>query len=227
MRGNGFSGLHKVHEDDLGKPRLTREKAVSLPDDLEMLKKNISNVAELLIYLDAKNYQSRGKDTHVDDGDILWSHNNPSELTIKLKRMNCGGAVNLAQQLLMEHYDEVGFIWNCDRGGGHIVNYIIDDSETYIMDFTQYVTERELTVFEDSFKNYTDAIINAAKQRGRELFIVARILTGGQDPVIGIDIKNKRFYFPGSYQVIPLYQADDATLGTREINRIPSKYNTG
>ncbi len=221
MKSNALSKLCKAHVEALGEPNLTLEKAVSLPDDLAVLKQYISNVAELLIFLDANNYQSGGKDTHVEDGGLLWSHNNPSELSIRLKRMNCGGAANLAQQLLMAHYDEVGFVWNCDRGGGHIVNYIIDDSETYIMDFTEYLAERKLTVYNDSLKHYTEAVTNTASERGRELLIAVSIQTGGRDPVIGINIRDKCFYFPGSYEVMPLYLADDVTIETKEINGLP------
>ena len=72
----------------------------NLDDNPAELRERINSAADLFLYLDIAEYQGRSGDTHVQDGNITWHHNNPVNITIKDKRANCGGAANLAMYLL-------------------------------------------------------------------------------------------------------------------------------
>ncbi len=225
-RMDPYFGLYVVDVSDLGEATLTREQAKALSDDLQELKDSIKTVADFYLYLDEKGFQSRSGDTHVRDGDMTWYHNVPAEISIQIKRVNCGGAANLAYQLLMDNYDEVGFISDTAYEGGHIINYIKHNGEVYITDFSSYVGVGNEVIFNDTFENFAEFLVRIHEEKfDRKTLTIVKVFTDGEDFIIGRSHDRRYEYYPEIYEVTPLY-LDGVSIETRELNQLPASYNT-
>ncbi|MGI6597807.1 MAG: copper amine oxidase N-terminal domain-containing protein [bacterium] len=213
-------GLCIVAPSALGVATVSKEEMANLDDNPAELRERINSAADLFLYLDIAEYQGRSGDTHVQDGNITWHHNNPVNITIKDKRANCGGAANLAMYLLGDDYEEMGYLHYGREDGGHIINYIVHEGQTYIIDFMQYIGTGNTRIFNASLDEFAEFL---TRVDGRINSIIAA-KTNGENFVIGYNRPKTINYYPPSHDVIPLY-LDGVSIETREHNQLPAEWN--
>lgn len=127
----------------LGSTTLTPAEAYGLADaEPEVVKEKVKTAADLLMYMLAVKMGDTGGCYCDRWGDYTWHTNYTARKSMETKLGNCGTCANLANYLLEDDYEEIGFILQAyypGNGGGHIYNYIKYQGEYYIVDFSWYL----------------------------------------------------------------------------------------
>ncbi len=109
---------------------------------VSVLQEKIKTAGDLLLYmLTAKMLLNNG-DEQIFADDYWWHYNKSAEETLRLNMGNCGRMANVANILLKDDYEEIGFILHSyypGNGGGHVYNYIKYEEKIYIVDFSSYL----------------------------------------------------------------------------------------
>lgn len=190
---------------ELGMPKLTKEEVEELIGaDPKIIQQKISTVYDLIQYMESSNYKNISGDTKVVDKDYVWSFNKPALITINDNKGNCGATSNLANYILKDDYDEIGFIhFSADSGqGGHVFNYIKQNNKYYIIDFLKYPMGdykgfADILIF-DNLEDFPKECIIRYSDRGR-LFQIKIIVAFKSDNQIPLAYRKNEYigkFFP-------------------------------
>lgn len=210
----------------LGGATLTPEEARALVDAKpETVKEQVKTAADMLMYMLAANIQPSEGCYHDNwDGDV-WHTNMNARQVMQTKLAVCGSCANLANYLLEDDYEEVGFIDHAlypGQGGSHVYNYILYEGKYYIVDFSHYMDYNYVgnmtypLLVVDSLEAWGDAIRAGAYSLfyNKVCLITAYTSTGQQLPCIFEyehfrDTGEAYYYFPEGAEYTLIYDAGD------------------
>lgn len=177
---------------ELGMPKLSKEEIDELVGaEPQIIQEKISTVYDFIQYMESAGYRSVSGDTHIEGKVYNWSFNRPALSTIKVNEGNCGATSNLANYILKDDYDEVGFVFfSADSGqGGHIINYIKQDEKYYVIDFVKYPMSDYKGFIDivtvDDLKDFPEECIIRYGDRGRlyQIKIIISYQADNQIPI--------------------------------------------
>nr|WP_307990925.1 transglutaminase-like domain-containing protein [uncultured Niameybacter sp.] len=127
----------------LGGLTLSVEQARVLVDKSpQEVKAQVRTAGDLLLYmLASRTLLDNGDQSMWADGQV-WHYNKTAKDVLSTKRGNCGSMANLANYLLEDDYEDLGFVLHSyypGSGGGHVYNYIKYQGNYYIVDFSSYL----------------------------------------------------------------------------------------
>ena len=127
----------------LGGTTLTPEEARKLVyAKPEEVKEAVKTAGDMLMFMLAAQLTEGDGCYHTQIGNYMWHWNMDAPTFIKKGRGGCGDCANLANYLLEDDYEEVGFIihaFYAGGGGGHVYNYFLYEGKYYIVDFSWYL----------------------------------------------------------------------------------------
>lgn len=113
---------------------------------LDQYAEKISTAADAINLLYALGYGKEPKDLMKDIEFMSektrtgWIFDYSAELNFKLRYGMCAGTSNLMNRLLMDNFDEMGYVMYCNTNeGGHIINYYKVDGIYVICDFVEII----------------------------------------------------------------------------------------
>lgn len=127
----------------LGGLTMTVEEAKSLVGEKPaVIREKVRTAGDLLLYMLASRMLLKNGDETVSVNGHDWHYNSTAEQVLAENLGNCGRMANLANYLLADDYEEIGFILHSyypGNGGGHVYNYIRYGGKYYIVDFSSYL----------------------------------------------------------------------------------------
>lgn len=126
--------------EPLGKARLEPAVIQALAEsrDPALVRELVATLPDLLEYLRVARFGSYNGDIRIRQNDMTWHINKPGWLAIRKNEGNCGASANALVYTLEGDYDEVGYVYFQEDGGGHVFNYIKQESRYYLIDLVQY-----------------------------------------------------------------------------------------
>ena len=205
----------------LGGTTLTPEQAYALVDaDPETVKAAVKTTADVLMYMLAAQLGDNGGCYCTDWDGWTWHTNFSAKEVMEKKLTNCGASANLANYLLEDDYEEVGFILHAyypGNGGGHVYNYFLFEGKYYIVDFSwymfnNYIPSQDFPVLVlDRLEDYTGDTIG--KLYGGVCLALAHTSTGQHLPnIFGEQYGDNHYYVPEGSDYILLYESGDGYL---------------
>lgn len=135
-------GLYKL-PTMLGGLTMTVEEAKALVGEKPaVIREKVRTAGDLLLYMLASRMLLKNGDEQVTVNGHNWHYNSTAEQVLTENLGNCGRMANLANYLLADDYEEIGFILHSyypGNGGGHVYNYIRYGGKYYIVDFSSYL----------------------------------------------------------------------------------------
>lgn len=107
-----------------------------------VIREKVRTAGDLLLYMLASRMLLKNGDESVTVDGHDWHYNSTAEQVLAENLGNCGRMANLANYLLADDYEEIGFILHSyypGNGGGHVYNYIRYGGKYYIVDFSSYL----------------------------------------------------------------------------------------
>jgi hypothetical protein len=155
--------MYWVPSNTLGLPDTKLETLKSLIGKPKELQEEIDVLYEALAYIQISEMKTTSGNITLDDtkNNIRWQFPAPAEYAIKNNEANCAAMTNVINYLLKGDYDEVGGLWYHnsfiigDRRGGHIINYIKEDSKYYFFDALGYIKNRDTYSAPEIGENYS------------------------------------------------------------------------
>ncbi len=204
----------------LGGVTITAEEAYALVDTSpKEAKEKIKTAGDVLMYMLAARIGDCGG-CKCDEWDgHIWHTNLTAKEVMEQRLANCGASANLANYLLEDDYDEVGFILHAyypGNGGGHVYNYILHEGRYYIVDLSWYIfagydVNSDFPVMAlDSLEEYG--------QRVHELYggvclVIAHTSTGQHLPnIFGEDFGDMHYFVPENAEYTVLFESGDGYL---------------
>ena len=127
----------------LGGLTMTVEDAKALVGETPaVIREKVRTAGDLLLYMLASRMLLKSGDESVTVDGHDWHYNSTAEQVLAENLGNCGRMANLANYLLADDYEEIGFILHSyypGNGGGHVYNYIRYGGKYYIVDFSSYL----------------------------------------------------------------------------------------
>ena len=124
--------------------KLNAETARSLSgSSVQELAEAIRSVPDLLTYMHYAAFSKYDGDLTLELQHLTWHYNYAPEVVFCKNAGNCGGTAAFVQYLLQGDYDEVGIVgltYERGMGGGHVINYIRQGKNYYILDFNGWVS---------------------------------------------------------------------------------------
>lgn len=115
---------------------------------LDQCAEKISTAADAVNLLLAMDYGKEPKDLMKDldyineNEGIRWLYDYSAELNFKLRYGHCAGTSNLMNRLLMDNFEEMGYVIYLNTiSGGHIFNYFKVDNLYVICDFVDILQD--------------------------------------------------------------------------------------
>ena len=196
------------------------EKILEGQEKIEILKEEVNTIGDLLLLYSTLNFKNRSGDTHINGKDMTWSYNIYPELSLELRRVNCGGVSNFSRLMLEDSFDEAGFIHYRGDSGGHVVNYYKLGEFYYVIDFTQYIMNQKTKVFKTKdLKQYAeDVLIKEKNIRFIASFNITEDYINGYKFKSGNEKKLSGLYFPEEYrlQFTELYRDEKLPIFFKE-----------
>lgn len=203
----------------LGGTTLTPEQAYDLVyAKPEEVKEAVKTAGDMLMYMLAAQFTEGDGCYCTPIGDVIWHWNMDAPTFMEKKRGGCGDCANLANYLLEDDYEEVGFIlhtYYAGNGGGHVYNYFVYEGKYYIVDFSwfifgNYAPSNDFPVqVLDSLEGYDGTLANQIYQN--VCLVFTHTSAGMQLPVVfGEDHGDPTsHYVPEGAEYTILYQAED------------------
>lgn len=173
----------------LGGVTLTVDEAKSLVGkDAETIKKSVKTAGDMLMYMLASRLSLENGDDLSNINGHEWHYNKSAKEVLELNKGNCGRMANLANYLLEDDYEIVGFVLHSyapGAGGGHVYNYIKYNGLYYIVDFSQYLFSNYNESNEFNFismANLSDYGMRVTECYGGVTEIIAHTSTGTHLP---------------------------------------------
>ncbi len=202
----------------LGGVTLSAEEAYQLVEaEPETVRETVKTAADVLMYMLAAQTGDNGG-CYCDWWDGYTWHTNFTAKEVMEKRLgNCGSCANLANYLLADDYEEIGFInhaYYFGQGGGHVYNYIIHEGQCYIVDFSLYIfsnyEDHDIPVLE-SLKAYNGDVANSVY--GGVSLVIGYTSPGQHLPnIFGEETGDVHYYVPQGAEYTVLYEAGDGYL---------------
>ncbi len=202
----------------LGGVTMSAEEAYELLDaEPETVREQVKTAGDVLMYMLAAQTGDNGG-CYCDFWDGYTWHTNFTAKEVMEKRLgNCGSCANLANYLLCDDYEQIGFInhaYYFGEGGGHVYNYIIHNGQCYIVDFSLYIfsdyEDHEIPVFE-SLEDYNGAAANSVY--GGVSLVIGYTSPGQHLPnIFGEETGEPYYYVPAGAEYTVLYEAGDGYL---------------
>lgn len=107
-----------------------------------VIREKVRTAGDLLLYMLASRMLLKNGDKSVTADGHDWHYNSTAEQVLAENLGNCGRMANLANYLLADDYEEIGFILHSyypGNGSGHVYNYIRYGGKYYIVDFSSYL----------------------------------------------------------------------------------------
>lgn len=124
-------------------PTLTREEVEQLiGKDAQTVSSALKTVGDVLYYLALSGYHTTDGDIKVWENDLCWSFTEAPLTVFAHTAGNCGGTAALIPFLLEGDYTESGCLsmtGPVEVGGGHVITYIQDGADCYVIDFRAIV----------------------------------------------------------------------------------------
>ena len=108
---------------------------------LQELAEAIRSVPDLLTYMHYAAFSKYDGDLQLPLENLTWHFNYSPEVVFRKNAGNCGATAAFVQYLLQGDYDEVGIIgltYERGLGGGHVINYIRQKKNYYVLDFNSW-----------------------------------------------------------------------------------------
>ena len=207
----------------LGGTTLTPEEAYALVDaEPEVVKEAVKTAPDMLMYMLAAQIGDCGG-CYCDEWDgWVWHTNFTAKEVMEKKLANCGAFANLANYLLEDDYEEVGFIlqaYYAGNNGGHVYNYFLHEGKYYIVDFSwymfaNYAPSNDFPVLVlDKLEDYNGELAN--QLYSNVSLVIAHTSTGQHLPnIFGEDYNEDpyHYYVPEGAEYTVLYEAGDGYL---------------
>ena len=108
---------------------------------LQELAEAIRSVPDLLTYMHYAAFSKYDGDIQLPLENLTWHFNYSPEVVFRKNAGNCGATAGFVEYLLQGDYDEVGIIgltYGQGMGGGHVINYIRQGKNYYVLDFNSW-----------------------------------------------------------------------------------------
>jgi len=202
----------------LGGITLSPEEAYTLVDaDPETVKEAVKTAGDVLMYMLAAKIGDNGGCYCTEWDGYTWHTNFTAKEVMERKLSNCGASANLANYLLEDDYEEVGFILHAyypGNGGGHVYNYFLYEGKYYIVDFSWYIfagyaPSQDFPVLVlDRLEDYTGDTIG--QLFGGVSLAIAHTSPGQHLPnIFGEEYGEIYYYVPQGSEYTLLYEAGD------------------
>lgn len=102
----------------------------------------IHSVPDLMTYMHYAAFSKYDGDLTVPLKDLEWHYNYSPDVVFRKNAGNCGGTAGFVEYVLQGDYDEVGIIgltYDKGLGGGHVINYIRQGKNYFVMDFNSWI----------------------------------------------------------------------------------------
>lgn len=214
--------------DMLGGLTLSPQEAKELVDaDPETIKQKVRTAGDLLMYMLAAQIGDNGG-CYCDSWDgYTWHTNFTAKEVMEKKLSNCGACSNLANYLLEDDYEQIGFILHAyypGNGGGHVYNYIKHQGKYYIVDYSWYIFANYEPGSDFPVKAY-NSLADYGK-RVNELYegvslVLSHESTGRHLPnIFGEEFGDNHYYVPQGAHYTLLYQSTDGyQIGEMPFNK--------
>lgn len=110
---------------------------------LQELAEAIHSVPDVLTYMHYVAFSKYDGDIQLPLENLSWHFNYSPEVVFRKNAGNCGATAGFVQYLLQGDYDEVGIIgltYGSGMGGGHVINYIRQGKNYYVLDFNSWTS---------------------------------------------------------------------------------------
>lgn len=214
----GDIGLFRLSQL-LGGTTLTPEEAYGLAGaEPEVVKEKVKTAADVLMYMLAVDMGDNGGCYCDQWGEYIWHTNYTARKSMRTCLGNCGTCANLANYLLEDDYEEIGFVLQAyypGNGGGHVYNYIRYQGEYYIVDLSWYLFNKY-----DPNRDYPVPKVHTLAEFGPEAdslygsvcLVLAHTGKRHLPNVFGEDFEdfsNCHYYLPMGSSYTVLYEAED------------------
>lgn len=110
---------------------------------LQELAEAIHSVPDVLTWMHYAAFSKYDGDIQLPLENLTWHFNYSPEVVFRKNAGNCGATAGFVQYLLQGDYDEVGIIgltYERGLGGGHVINYIRQGKNYYVLDFNSWTS---------------------------------------------------------------------------------------
>lgn len=138
----------------------------------------IRSVPDLMTYMHYAGFSKYDGDLSIPLEHLSWHYNYSPDVIFRKNAGNCGGTAGFAEYLLQGDYDEVGIVgltYESGLGGGHVINYIRQGKNYYILDFNSWTCSNH-TPFSLNFCS-GKTLKEAAKQYTKMVYGVALMIS--------------------------------------------------
>ena len=109
---------------------------------LQELTEAVKSVPDLMTWMHYAAFGKYDGDLQLPLENLTWHFNYSPDVVFRKNAGNCGGTAGFVQYLLQGDYDEVGIIgltYERGMGGGHVINYIRQGKNYYVLDFNSWI----------------------------------------------------------------------------------------
>ncbi|MFA7222958.1 MAG: helix-turn-helix domain-containing protein [Bacilli bacterium] len=189
------------YKEDLGNPTLTDDELKTLiyEQDIEVIKKKITNLCDLLYYLYARKVSYNSDFLEYSINDVRYAFNFDAKSLVISNETSSGELSNFARYVLSDNYTSVGhllYVSSAKVTGNYLTSYLVKDNSYYFFNLNTWIqtfdSNQYIEGHYDTLKEYSDSkwYINSADTK--ELIAYEDEIN---DAVVSYnDIKNNAIY---------------------------------